>query len=170
MDIRHARRPRTLQENDGTMRTSRESRGLWEQTSVHEGEREIGVRLPLDDNAAVEPVIADGQVLDAYVEVVALAGEIDQSGMPLRRIDQELVTHAFAAVGSGRCLAMFRDIDRTGHVWRGKPKVRGPVKQRTSVAKCLGAYAPQHDLPSITNHQQGSVFKTVGGSSIFRVG
>ena len=45
---------------------------------------------------------------------------------------------------AGRCI-----------IWRGKPKVRSPVKQSTRVAKCLGACAPPHDLPSTTNHQRG---------------
>jgi hypothetical protein len=44
------------------------------------------------------------------------------------------------------------------------------VKQSTRVAHCLGACAPPHDLPSTTNHQRASVFKTVGVSSMFRVG
>jgi hypothetical protein len=63
-----------------------------EQSSICKGKREIGIRLPLDNNAAVNPIIADGQVPDVHREVVALAGEIDQSGMPLRGVDQELMT------------------------------------------------------------------------------
>ena len=55
--------------------------------------------LPLDDNATVKAIVADGQVLHADVEVVALAREIEQSGMPFRRIDPKLVT--YDAIPSG---------------------------------------------------------------------
>lgn len=175
MDIGHARRPRTLEENERAMRASRELRGLKEQSSVCKREGEIRMRLPFDDNATVKTIIADGQVLHADVEVVALAREIEQSGVPFRRIDSKLMTYDSIASGYRRRAATFHDtvdVDyiEIGHVWRGKPKVRGPVKQSTRVAHCLGACARPHDLPSTTNHQRGSVFKTVGGSSMFRVG
>src|SRR6266567_7993969 len=42
-------------------------------------------------------------------------------------------------------------------VWRGKPKVRGQVKQRTRVANCFSACAPPLTYRSTPNHQQGSV-------------
>src|SRR6266446_7470780 len=48
----------------------------------------------------------------------------------------------------------------------GKPKVRGQVKQPASVAHCVGACAPPLTYRSTPNHQPGSVFKTVGVSSI----
>jgi hypothetical protein len=63
------------------MRTSRELGGLREQSSVCNRKREIGVRLPLHHNTAVNPIIADSQVLDVYGEVVAPTGELYQSGM-----------------------------------------------------------------------------------------
>jgi len=114
-------------------------------------------------------------MLHADVEVVALAREIDQSGVPFRRIDPKLVTYDGIASSYSRPGDGFRytdDVDSigTGDIWRGRPKVHGQVKQSTRVARCLGACAPPHDLPSTTNHQPGSVFKTVGGSSMFRVG
>jgi hypothetical protein len=62
-------------------------------------------------------------VLDAHGEVVALTGELDQSGMALRRIDQEIMTRGLVAAGFGRRLSL-RDIDRTGHVCKGTRKVR----------------------------------------------
>jgi transposase-like protein len=43
--------------------------------------------------------LADGQVLHTDVEVVALAREIKQSGVPFRRIDTKLVTHDVIALG-----------------------------------------------------------------------
>ncbi len=133
------------------------------------------MRLPLDDNATVKAIIADSQVVHADIEVVALAREIEERGVLFGRIDPQLVTYDGIASSYGRPGDAFRytdDVDYigTGHVWRGRPKVHGQVKQSTRVARCLGAFAPPHDLPSTTNHQPGSVFKTVGGSSMFRVG
>jgi hypothetical protein len=95
-------------------------------------------------------VLADGEVLYPDVEIVALAREIEQSGVPLRRIDPKLVTYGAIASSYRRRANTFRDIDDIviGHVWREKPKVRGPVKQSTRVAHCLGAFAPPRDLPS----------------------
>jgi len=82
VNIRHAVRPRSLEENDRAMRASRERCGLREQTPVCKRDGEIRIRLPLDDNATVKAIIADGQVLHADVELVALAHEIDQCGVP----------------------------------------------------------------------------------------
>jgi hypothetical protein len=131
--------------------------------------------LPLDDNATIKAIIADGQVLYTDVEVVGLAREIEQSGVPFRRIDPKLMTDDALASACRRRGNTFHDIDDVdyigvGHVWREKPKVRGSVKQSTRVAHCLGACAPPRDLPSTTNHQRGSVFQTVGVSSMFNVG
>jgi hypothetical protein len=58
-------------------------------------------------------------MLDPDGEVVALPGELDQSGMSLRGIDQEFMTRELVAVGFGRGLAL-RDITGTGHVWTGR--------------------------------------------------
>jgi hypothetical protein len=58
-------------------------------------------------------------MLDPHGEVVALPGERDQSGMPLRAIDQELMTRELVAVGFARGLTL-RDIKETGHVWTGR--------------------------------------------------
>ena len=77
MDIRHAQRPRSLEENDKSLSASREISGLREHAPVCERDGEIGVRLALDDNRTVETIVADGQVLHANIEVVALAREID---------------------------------------------------------------------------------------------
>ena len=81
------------------------------------------------------------------VKVVALAREIDQYGVPFGRINLKLVPDNGLALGYRRCAGVFHDLDgvncvRIGHVWRGKPKVRGQVKQPTRVANCLGACAP----------------------------
>src|SRR5438874_2554981 len=102
------------------------------------------MRLPLDDDATFKAIITDVQVLHADVEVVALARQIEQSGVPFRRIDPKLVTSDAIAARHRRRANALHDADdvddiRIGHVWRGKPKVRGPVKQSTRVTKCLGA-------------------------------
>ena len=85
------------------------------------------MRLPLDDNATVKAIITDGQVLHANVEVVALAREIQQSGVPFRRIDTKLVTYDAIALGYRRRADTFHetdDVDYIGirHVWRGSPR------------------------------------------------
>src|ERR1700682_44627 len=51
------------------------------------------MRLPLDHNATVKAIIADGQVLYTDVEVNAPAREVEQNGVPLRRIDPKLGTY-----------------------------------------------------------------------------
>jgi hypothetical protein len=82
------------------------------------------VRLPLNDNATVKAVIADGQVLYPDVEIVALAREIEQSGVPLRMIDPKLVAYAAIASSDRRRTNTFHDIDDIwiGHVWRESPR------------------------------------------------
>jgi len=93
------------------------------------------------------------------------------------RIDTKVVTYDAIASACRRRANTFHDIDDVdvdyigiGHVWREKPKVHGSVKQSTRVAHCLGACASPRDLPSTTNHQRRSVFKTVGVSSMLNVG
>ena len=85
------------------------------------------MRLPLDDNATVEAVIADSQLLHAHIEVVALARESEQGRVSFRRIDAQIVTHD--AIASGwRCPRdSFHDSDDvdyigTGHCLEGKAK------------------------------------------------
>src|SRR5437867_3077839 len=119
MDRRHACWSRALQKNDRSMRTLRQPRGLKKQAPVRQRDSEICIRLPLDNDAAAKAVIADGQVFDADVEAVALLSEIDQRGMPLRRIDQQLMTREVAA-DFGRGSTMSCDIDGTGHLERGR--------------------------------------------------
>jgi hypothetical protein len=55
------------------MRTSRELRRLRKQMSIDQRQREIGVRLPLDNNSSTDTIVADRQMLYSYVEVVRLA-------------------------------------------------------------------------------------------------
>jgi hypothetical protein len=83
------------------------------------------MRLPFDDNATVNTIVADRQVLHADVEVVALAREFEQSGVPFRRIDSKLVTYEPIASGYRRRANTFHDTGDAddigiGHVWRGK--------------------------------------------------
>src|SRR5437763_2450492 len=133
MDLGHAARSRTLQKNDRTMRTSRELRGLRKQASVDERNGEICIRFPLDNDAAVNAVIANGQALHADVEVEALAHETNERGMPLRRIDQQLMARAVAA-GFGRGFVMSCGIDGTGHAQlRPLPVIQGNVALAPSI-------------------------------------
>src|SRR5712691_5709495 len=93
---------------------------------------------------------------------------------PSEGFDPKLVTYDVVALPYRRGASVFDDLDAVnsviGQVWRGMPKVHGQVKQPTRAANCLGACVPRHDLPSTTNHQRRSVFKTVGVSSMFSVG
>jgi len=58
-------------------------------------------------------------MLDPHGEVVALQGELDQSGMALRAIDQELMTRGLVGLGFGRDSTL-RDIKGTGQLWTGR--------------------------------------------------
>lgn len=80
------------------------------------------------------------------------------------------LTSAPAKPNARRSRRARRLFARGSHKWRGTSEIRGRVKQRTKVAHSVGTCAPPHNLPSTTNHQQRSVFKTVGLSSIFKVG
>jgi hypothetical protein len=63
------------------MRASRECRGLREQPSIYEGGREVSIRLPFDDDAAVDEVVSDGKMRHLDVEVTALSREIEYRGV-----------------------------------------------------------------------------------------
>ena len=63
------------------MRTSRECRGLPEQPSIYEGGREVSIRLPFDDDSAVNEVIADGEIHHLDVEVFARSRQMEYRGV-----------------------------------------------------------------------------------------
>lgn len=63
------------------MRASRESRGLREQPSIYEGGREVSIRLPFDDDAAVDEVVSDGKMHHLDVEVITRSREIEYRGV-----------------------------------------------------------------------------------------
>src|SRR5262249_3422506 len=92
MDVRHVRRPRAFQENERTMRTSREPRGLQEQAAVCQRDGKIRIRLPLDDDAAIEAVVADRQAFHPYLEIAALVPRIELITVAMRRPNQQLIT------------------------------------------------------------------------------
>ena len=69
------------------MWASSERRRLREKPSVHERAREISIRLPFDDDAAVDAVVADGEMHHLDVEVIALSGEIEYRGVSFRKVD-----------------------------------------------------------------------------------
>ena len=97
MDIRHSGRPRTFEENDRPVGTSSEDGGLPEQSPVDEREREIGVRLPLNDHPAVDAVISDLETLHPDLEVWALLDEIAERGIPLGTVHANLMTSLWLA-------------------------------------------------------------------------
>ena len=139
MNLRHARRSRSLERNDRAMRASRELRSLTEQASVRQRDREIGTGFSLDNDAAIEAVIADGQVFQADVELVAFAGEPDQRGLSLGGIDQQFMT---ADIVAGRCEDVESDIrssDRSCHREEGSApdspdRAPQPTRRRCIVA------------------------------------
>lgn len=89
------------------------------------------MRLPLDDNATVKAIVADGQVLHVDVEVAALAREIKQSGVPFGRIDPKLVTYDAIASGHGRpgnTCHVIDDVDDSGLDMSGGESQRSTVR------------------------------------------
>ena len=87
------------------MGASSEDGGLPEQSPVGEREREIGVRLPLNDHAAVDAVISDCKTLHPYLEVRALMYEIAERGMSLGTIHANLMTGLWLFTDWGRSCA-----------------------------------------------------------------
>ena len=63
------------------MRASRECRSLREQPSIYEGGREVSIRLPFDHDAAVDEVVADGEMHHLDVEVFALSRQTEYCGV-----------------------------------------------------------------------------------------
>lgn len=146
------------------------------QAAVGDRDCEIRVRLALDQNLIRDGVITDGEMLYPHIELVARTQKIEQCSVPFGMVN---TNHARFRRGN----ALLGDTWRIAAVvvllyagllhrvgWRGKPTVHGHVKQSTSVAHCFSACAPRPDLPATTNHQRASVSKTVGVSSMFKVG
>lgn len=63
------------------MRGASERRRLQEQPSIHERGREVSIRLPFDHDAAVDTVVADGEMHDVDVEVLALSRQTEHGGV-----------------------------------------------------------------------------------------
>ena len=77
MDIRHPRWFWTFEKNDRPMRALRECRSLREQPSIDEGGREVSIRLPFDHDAAIDDVVADGEMHHLDIEVFALSRQTE---------------------------------------------------------------------------------------------
>ncbi len=59
------------------MRALRECRSLREQPSIYEGGREVSIRLPFDNNPAVDEVVADREMHHLDLEVFALSRQTE---------------------------------------------------------------------------------------------
>ena len=70
-------RPGSLEKNDRSMRRSRESSSLREQSPVYQRDREVSVGLPLDDDRVVDAIVSDGEALDVDLEILTLAKEAE---------------------------------------------------------------------------------------------
>jgi hypothetical protein len=81
MDIWHPRWFWAFEQDDRPMRTSRECRGLREQPSIYDGGREVSIRLPFDDDPAVDEIVADGEMHQLDVEVFALSRQTEDCGV-----------------------------------------------------------------------------------------
>jgi hypothetical protein len=91
MDVGHSRGLGTFEQHDSPMRTPSQRSRLRKESAVHKRHCEIRVRLSFDDNAAVNEVIADGELFQADVEVAGFPSEIEQCRVSFREVDAELV-------------------------------------------------------------------------------
>jgi hypothetical protein len=81
MDIWHPQWLWAFEQNDRPMRALREGRGLREQASIDERDREVSIRLPFDHDAAVDEVVADWEMHHLDVEVFALSRQTEHCGV-----------------------------------------------------------------------------------------
>jgi hypothetical protein len=87
MNVGHSRWFGAFKQHNRSMRTSSECRGLWKQPAIYERGREVGVRLPLNHDTAIDEIVADRETLQLNIEVAAVPCEINQSGVPFRKVD-----------------------------------------------------------------------------------
>lgn len=66
-----------LEQKNGSVWTSSKGCRLREEPSVRQRGREVSIRLPFDDDTAVDEVVANGEVHHLNIEVVALSREIE---------------------------------------------------------------------------------------------
>jgi hypothetical protein len=124
MHVWHPLRLGAFEEHDRPMRTSSERRRLWKESAVQERGREIRVRLPFDDHAAVDDVITDGELCQTHLEVRACSDEIEYSGVSFGRVDPNPVrprrcpVHRRVGDDASRVVA----INRRDFDWRGSQK------------------------------------------------
>ena len=113
------------------MGTSRERGCLGEESPIHEGDREVRVRLPFDDDTVIDDVITDGQTFDSNVEVSASPSQIQQCSVSLGTVDakQPLPRRIGDTVASGISING-QDV----HYLEGKAK--GPQSAETINESC----------------------------------
>src|SRR5438876_8604689 len=87
MHVWHPLRLGAFEKHDRPMRTSRERCCLWKESAVHERGREIRVRLPFNEHAAVDEVITDGELCQMHFEVRGCSDEIEYSRVSLGKVD-----------------------------------------------------------------------------------
>ena len=92
MNIGHLRWLGTFEQNDRPMGTSRQNCRLGKEPAIRERRREIGVRLSFHDHAFVDAVVAYREACHLHVEVTRCSREIQQCGLPLRKVDAQLVS------------------------------------------------------------------------------
>ena len=84
---RHLRRCRPFEENDRPVGTSGERCRLGKESSVHQRNREIRVRLSFDDDPIIDEVVTDRETFHANLEVAASACEIEQCSVSFGNVD-----------------------------------------------------------------------------------
>ncbi len=92
MNVGHLWRLRTFEQDDRPVGTSSESRRLRKESSIRKRSCEIRVRLPFDDDTAINVVVTDSKAFHLNVEVSAFPCEIEQCGVSFRKVDAKPVS------------------------------------------------------------------------------
>lgn len=92
VNVGHLRRRGAFEQNDRPVGTSSKRRRLWKESSIRKRSREIRVRLPFDDETAINVVVTDGKTFHLNVEVSAFPCEIKQCGVSFRKVDAKPVS------------------------------------------------------------------------------
>ena len=92
VNVRHSSRLRPFEQKHRPVRASRKGGYLWEQPAVHDRCREVHIRLPFDDDAAVDDVITDVELFEVDCEVFGVLDEIQKDRVSLRVVDAESIS------------------------------------------------------------------------------
>jgi len=93
VNVGHSWRLGPFEQQDRTMRTSSEGSGLGEESAVHQRRREIRVRLSFNENAVIDEVVTDVELLKTNIEVARCSGEIEKGGVSFSKVDAEQMSH-----------------------------------------------------------------------------